>query len=87
MAPSLLRKSRRKNFTVQQALNNNFWIDQVCPLHTGAEFREYANLWEQISLLERDLDIDDEIIWRWTSDENYTTKALFRSLHVNAKKP
>lgn len=31
LAPSLFRKSRRKNFTVQQALNNNFWINQVCP--------------------------------------------------------
>ena len=59
-------------------MNNNFWIDQVCPLHTGAEFREYANLWEQISLLERNLDIDDEIIWRWTSDGNYTTKSAYR---------
>jgi len=76
LAPSF-RKSR-KIFTVQQALNNNYWIHQVCPLHTSAEFREYTSLWEQISLIDRNPDMNDEIIWRWTSDGNYTTKSAYR---------
>ena len=78
LAPSLFTKSRRKKFTVQQALHNNFWINQVLPLHSGTEFREYASLWEQISLLDRNPDMEDEIIWRWTSDGEYTTKSAYR---------
>jgi len=45
----------------------------------GAEFREYASLWEQISLLDRNPNVDDKIIWRWMSDDNYTTKSAYRS--------
>jgi len=48
------------------------------PLHTDAEFRKYASLWEQISLLDRNPNSDDKIIWRWMSDGNYTTKSAYR---------
>ena len=50
----------------------------MLPLHSGTEFREYASLWEQISLLDRNPDMEDEIIWRWTSDGEYTTKSAYR---------
>ena len=64
-----LKKIRKKNFTVQQALHNKFWINQVFSLHTGTKL-EYTSLWEQIGLLNRNSDMDNEIVWRWTSDGN-----------------
>jgi hypothetical protein len=78
LAPTLFQKSRRKNFTVQRALQNNFWIAQVCPLTTEKEIKEYADLWEEIQLTHRDTESDDQITWRWTQTGEYTTKSAYQ---------
>jgi hypothetical protein len=77
LAPLLFRKSRRKNFTVEKALRDNFWIAQICPLTTEEEIREYVDLWEGIQLIQRDPDIEDQITWRWTQTGEYTTKSAY----------
>jgi hypothetical protein len=77
LAPTLFQKSRRKNFTVQRALQNNFWIAQVCPLTTEKEIKEYADLWEENQLTHRDTESDDQITWRWTQTGEYTTKSAY----------
>lgn len=45
IAPCSFRKSKRKNFAIQKAMQDNYWIDQVCPLNTGEEIREYTSFW------------------------------------------
>lgn len=54
---------------VQQALRNNSWVKHIYRLETGTEIRE-------ISLLEHSPEMD-KIIWRWTSDEEYTTNSAY----------
>jgi hypothetical protein len=76
--PYSLPKFQKKNFTVQRALQNNFWIAQVCPLTTEKEIKEYADLWEEIQLTHRDTESDDQITWRWTQTGEYTTKSAYQ---------
>jgi hypothetical protein len=45
IAPSLFRRSRRKNFTVQRALKNNYWVTQIYPLQSTEEILEYVTSW------------------------------------------
>jgi hypothetical protein len=77
LAPLLFRKSRRKNFTVEKALRDNFWIAQIYPLTTEEEIREYVDLWEGIQLIQCDPDVEDQITWRWTQTGEYTTKSAY----------
>jgi hypothetical protein len=47
-APTLFKKSRRKNITVYKALENNHWISHITPLQTPQEIREYVAVWEAV---------------------------------------
>lgn len=78
IAPQLFVKVKRKNITAQKALHNNHWVDLVYPLETGEEIREYAKLWDSIHFQERDINGEDEIFWRWTSNREYTIKSAYQ---------
>ena len=46
--PVYVKKAKRKNLTVQKALQDNRWISHIIPLNTAEEIREYVELWEAI---------------------------------------
>jgi hypothetical protein len=48
LAPTLFKKSRRKNITIYKALENNRWISHITPLLTQQEIREYVTVWEAV---------------------------------------
>jgi hypothetical protein len=54
IVPSLFMRSKRKNFSVQRALQNNYWIAQISLLQSPQELIEYLDLWEKIQSLDRD---------------------------------
>ena len=64
--------------TVLKALQNNNWVSHVCPLLTSEKIHEFVTLWQEIRLLPRDEGADDEIIWRWTTNGEYTTSSAYR---------
>jgi hypothetical protein len=78
LAPSLYVKTKRKNISVLKALSNNVWVAHISPLGNGSEIQEYVALWEMINSIVRDEEADDQIIWRWTSDGEYTTSSAYR---------
>lgn len=78
IAPALFRKSKRENFTVKRALQNDYWIDQIHPLSPGQEVREYTELWEKKTKHKRDSAVEDEIYWRWMVDGEYSTKSAYQ---------
>ena len=61
IAPTLFKKSKRKNLTVQKALEDNRWISHVIPLGTAQEIREYVTLWEEVSQIQLIKNIEDNI--------------------------
>lgn len=74
MAPSLFLKSKRKKLTVHMALQENRWINLILPLQNSQEVKEYVTLWEQVSRVQLQEEVDDSIRWRWTLDGEYTTR-------------
>jgi hypothetical protein len=71
IAPLLFTKVKRKNITVQKALENNKWIAHISPLRTVEELQQYITLWEEMWNVPRDENLEDEIKWRWTQDGQY----------------
>lgn len=78
LAPLLFKRSKRKNFSVRKALQDDYWINQIYPLSLGEEIREYVALWEAIRLQSCNPEVEDEIRWRWTSDGQYSTMSAYR---------
>ena len=78
MAPTLFTKAKRKNITVQKALQDNKWISHILPILTAGEILEYVQLWETVQHIELDADREDNIVWRWTAEGEYTTKSAYR---------
>jgi hypothetical protein len=77
-APTLFRKAKRKKITVQKALQDNRWMSHITPIETTIEIQEYVMLWEAVQQIQLDTSSEDTIIWRWTSDGEYTTKSAYR---------
>lgn len=78
IAPSLYRKAKRKNITVQKALQDNTWVSHILPFQSNVEVQEYVLLYEEISMTERNEAMEDQIIWRWTTDGEYTASSAYR---------
>jgi len=60
------------------ALHENRWIKHLLPLQTSQEIREYVALWEQVGNVQLQEGTEDTIRWRWTPDEEYTTKSAYQ---------
>jgi hypothetical protein len=59
------------------ALQENRWINFILPLQNSQEIMEYVTLWEQVSMVQLQEDIEDSIRWRWTPDGEYTTRSAY----------
>ena len=77
IAPSLLRKAKRKNIIVYKALQGNKWIAHVTPMDTVKELQEYVTLWEAVEHIQLEENTEDSIVWRWTEDGGYATKSAY----------
>ena len=58
---------------VQKALQDNRWISHITPLLTPQKINEYVSLWEVVGQIQ----LEDSIYWRWTSDGEYTAKSAY----------
>jgi hypothetical protein len=79
IAPSLFRKTRHKNITVNRGLEDNRWISNIWPIQEGTEIQELMALWEAISDVVRDVANEDQILWRWTANGEYSTRSAYQA--------
>jgi hypothetical protein len=77
MAPMLFKKAKRKNVTVQKALQDNKWIEHISPVLSPTELQEYVLLWNAVQQVQLDASREDSIVWRWIADGEYTTKSAY----------
>ena len=49
------------------------------PIFMGSQpNREFAALWEEIQVINRNEYVEDEILWKWTSNGDYSTSSAYR---------
>ena len=78
IAPSLFKKTKRKNITVAKALNNNNWICLCSPYTGEGEFGELISLWRAIGNMHELNGLEDNISWRWTADGQYSASSAYK---------
>lgn len=77
IAPALFEIARRKNITVQKALSNQHWIANLGHLITQEQLHQFVILWEGLHNITLDHEVQDEIVWRWTNDGEYSTQSAY----------
>jgi hypothetical protein len=86
IVPSLFQKAKRKNNTIKKALDQSKWISHVSPIQSLQELQEFIALWEGVNGVNRSEDANDEITWRLTVDDQYTTQSAYRIQFVGRRK-
>ena len=69
IAPSIYALSKRKKWSVREALTDDAWIRQI-DISEGLStqnLQEFTNLWEHTSQLTLVDDVSDSIIWKLTT--------------------
>jgi hypothetical protein len=79
LAPLLhacVSKRRRKTRTVAEALQDNHWARDIQGNLGIHEIGQYLRIWQAIEGTALSA-IPDSLIWRWTTDGNYTARSAY----------
>ena len=66
---------------MKQALTNNRWISNINFANglTIAHVHQFAQLWEKISTVTLNNDIEDSIVWKFTKDGTYSASSAYKA--------
>jgi len=59
-------------------LTDEKWIDHIYPPVSQEEVKEFVSLWEATHNISLDDTAEDDITWRWTADEEYSTQSAYQ---------
>ena len=79
LAPSILAISKKRNFTVQKAMCNDFWIRNLC-FEGGisvAHINEFFALWNKLQEVQLVEGASDVITWRFTNNGIYSAASAY----------
>ena len=82
MAPSVYKISKRKNRTLQEALNGNTWIKDLDLLHPSFSaqlFVEFVQLWKIVQQVNLRLHTQDEIAWKFSESGQFSTSSAYHA--------
>jgi hypothetical protein len=85
LAPSLSRavpKGTRKSRLVRDAIPQASWIQDISCFVSVQALREYVHLWVRIQSVHLQERIPDRFLWRWTSDQKYSTSSAYHAFYI-----
>ena len=79
IAPLIYKISTRKNWNVKQALHEDGWISKINlnAALTMDHIHQYISLWIQLRQVNLQDDVADDIVWRLTTNGEYTSKIAY----------
>jgi len=87
IAPTVHNISRRKNRSLRAALLNNNLVRDLDLLNahfSAAHFREYCELWHQVTQTRLHHDTPDNITWKLTADGTFKTKSAYEAQFIGS---
>lgn len=78
IAPLIFARSKRKNFWVKQGLNNHQWLAYLEDITTHEELLQLVELWDKVKHIQLTQDEPDKIMWRWTTNGQYTANSAYK---------
>ena len=86
IAPLIYEASRRKNWKVREALNENAWILKINP-NTVISIRhisEFFTLWMLVHDFPLDDQAEDDITWKHANDGIYSAATAYKALFLGS---
>ena len=79
-APNLYRHSKRKTRTIQDALQQERWINDIRHSLTIPLLDEFFHVWEILARNTPQLTegVQDSIVWQWTTNGEYSAKSAYQ---------
>ncbi|WVZ76088.1 hypothetical protein U9M48_024090, partial [Paspalum notatum var. saurae] len=87
LAPRLfavIPKRRIKQRTVQEALTNRTWISDIQGALDVGVLTDYLHLWDLLSDLQLQLEVEDRHIWKLSPNGQYSAKSAYEGLFLGA---
>ena len=75
--PKSIHKGDKKESQYRRSLATTNGISTFYHISIDTEIKEFVALWEEIVEVLRNIDDEDQITWRWTSDREYTTSNTY----------
>jgi len=79
IAPAIFSASKRKNKTVQQALQGNSWVQDIniLAINTVQQLTQFVALWDRLQHVHLNLNTSDHIEWTLNTNGDYSTKSAY----------
>jgi hypothetical protein len=79
IAPLIYALSKRKNWKVSQAMDEDAWVEKtdLGRPFTMEHFSQYVELWSLIANVHLDQETEDDITWRLTLNGEYSSKSAY----------
>jgi hypothetical protein len=71
-------KSKEEKYHGSEGHRPKHVDSHVSPIQSVEELQEFIVLWEGVNTVNRMEDSEDEIMWRWTSDGQYTMQSAYQ---------
>jgi hypothetical protein len=87
IAPLIYEGSKRKNCTVQIAIEDDFWVSQINNQNGLSldHIVQFANLWEMLHGTHLDHNAKDSISWKLTNDGCYSLESAYAMQFLGTK--
>ena len=76
--------SRAKKRTVSEALTNRQWVSDIRGALSVAVLSEYLGLWELLSEIWLQPEIEDLHIWKFSATGQYSTKSAYETMFIGS---
>lgn len=71
----------KKRRTVAQALHGGRWLRDISGSLSVAAIVDYLKVWDRMSAVQLNQEREDNFIWRWTPNGNYSACSAYKMLH------
>ncbi|WVZ85202.1 hypothetical protein U9M48_032152 [Paspalum notatum var. saurae] len=88
LAPALVSAVARhdlRTLTVAEGLTGARWIRGITSGLIVAVIEEYIELWAKLAHVTLREGVEDQVVWRWTTDGQYSAKSACLALHHGAQ--
>jgi hypothetical protein len=65
--------------TVSEAVANNAWTKDIKKAINIQMFLQVLVIWEEVSTIQLDPDVDDIWFWSWESNGKYSSKSIYKA--------
>lgn len=74
-----------RTLTVAEGLQARRWVRGISGGLTVQVIAEYIDLWDRLENFHLQPDVEDRVVWRWSTNGVYCARSAYRALHLGSQ--